>query len=287
MEELAAYFYNHVFLAYDEYVTVKHDGEMFNGRDRRVSLNAATALYHLREHVPHDLRKSRAALAKQCPDYDLLGDIVNAAKHNNLTLGQPQVISSEKIVEVLVCTTLSDQDGEYAHHEKAVEVELVDGSTRDLYDVLTNAVNMWLNELHRIGAIDQREPLRMRRIFPISRDDAVSASLGLTKGYRWQQRFRMQRYDADSGEVVPVDLSSYEKLTFTIKKPPTFTIELNDASGVQTSSELQLTAEQASTLKKIGDPDRRREYLLQVAQKQGLLEQMLAEYLKTSLPSET
>jgi len=66
MEELAAYFYQHVFLAYHQYRQVKNDQMMGDNKDRREAIDAAIALYHLREHIPQQLRKSRAQLAALC-----------------------------------------------------------------------------------------------------------------------------------------------------------------------------------------------------------------------------
>jgi hypothetical protein len=85
MQELAAYFYQSVFLAYHRYKQVKNDHEMGDNKDRREALDAGVALYHLREHIPQKIKKSRGQLAALCTDYDLLGDIVNATKHKVLT----------------------------------------------------------------------------------------------------------------------------------------------------------------------------------------------------------
>jgi hypothetical protein len=278
MEELAAYFYQHVFLAYHRYRQVRNDGEMGDNKDRREAIDAAVALYHLREHIPQPFSKSRAQLAALCPDYDLLGDIVNAAKHNVLTRGTPQVAEADSICERLVFTKYKDQEGEYKHAEKAVEVELIDGSTRDLYEVLTNVVNMWFDELHRIGAIDQRQPIQLKRQELVSREDASSVALQMTRGIRWQQSFRFQQYNYESNEIEPVDLSDAEKITFTVRKPPTFEVEMGDASGPKFAKEVELTPEQARELEQTDDPNQRNQYLLEIAANQGVLEQMITEY---------
>lgn len=233
MEELAAYFYQHVFLAYHRYRQVKNDHLMGDNKDRREAIDAAVALYHMREHVPRPFRKSRAQLAALCSDYDLLGDIVNAAKHNVLTRGTPQVAGADSIYERLVCTRYKDQDGEYDHDEKIVEVQLIDGSTRDIYEILTNVVNMWFDELHRIGAIDQRQPIPLHRQDLVSRKDACSVALQLTQGIQWKQCFRFQRYNYESNEIEAVDLSDAEDIIFTVRKPQTFEVQLGDDSGLK------------------------------------------------------
>jgi hypothetical protein len=278
MQELAAYFYEHVFLAYHQYRQVKNDHEMGNNKDRREAIDAAIALYHLREHIPQPFRKSRAQQAALCPDYGLLGDIVNAAKHKTLTRGKPQVAGADNIREVLVCTRFADQSGEYSHDEKIVEVELVDGSKRDICEVLTNVVNMWFDELHQIGAIDQRQPIQLEGRELVSREDASSIALQLTQGIRWQQQMRFQRYNYESSEIEPVDLSDAEDIIFTVRKAQTFELGLQDASGVKFTSEVELTPEQARELKQIDDASQRQRYLLTIAANQGVVNQMIAQY---------
>lgn len=278
MQELAAYFYEHVFLAYHRYRQVKNDREMGNNKDRREAIDAAIALYHFREHIPQSFRKSRAQQAALCPDYGLLGDIVNAAKHKTLTRGQPQVAEAGSIREVLVCTKFKDQSGEYSHDEKIVEVEPIDGSKRDIYDVMTNVVNMWFDELHQIGAIDQRQPIQLKERNFVSREDASSVDLQITQGIRWQQQMRFQRYNYESGEIEPIDLSDAENIIFTLRKPQTFEIELHDTSGVKFTSKVELTPEQARKLEQIDDPNQRQRYLLTIAADQGVVNQMIAQY---------
>jgi hypothetical protein len=278
MSELAAYFYEHVFLAYDQYRKVKNDHTTGNNKDRRDAIDAAVALYHLREHIPQSFRKSRHQMAILCPDYDLLGDIANAAKHSVVTKGTPQVTKLDAIREILVSTRFSDQDGEYANEEKIVEVGLFDGSKRDVYEILTNVVNMWFDELHRIGAIDQRQPIQLKREGVVSRENASSVSLQMTAGIRWKQSYRLQKYNYESNKIEPVDLSNAEEIVFTIRKPPTYELELHDASGVKITRKIEITPEQAKGLKRIEDPSQQVQYLLKIATSQGIADKMIAEY---------
>ncbi|HUS70192.1 MAG TPA: hypothetical protein VM075_05365 [Anaerolineae bacterium] len=277
MEELAAYFYEHVFLAYHRYRLTKNDGEMGDNKDRREAIDAAVALYHLREYIPEPFRRSRAELAALCPDYHLVGDIANAAKHNVLTRGTPQVAGADRIREILVSTRFRDQEGEYDNQEKIVEVELTDGSKRDVYEILTNVVNMWFDELHRIGAID-RQPIQLKRQTLVSRADASSVVLRMTQGFRWRQHFQLQQYNYESDRIDPVDLSDAEEIIFTVREPPTFEVELHDASGLTLAKKVELTPEQVKELDQIHGADQRNEYLLAIAASQGVLEQMITEY---------
>ena len=46
-------------------------------------------------------------------------------------------------------TEYEDAAGPYQHQRKAVEVALVDGSTRDLKDILKSVLDIWIAELDR------------------------------------------------------------------------------------------------------------------------------------------
>ncbi len=281
MEDLAAYFYQNTFLAYHQYVQVKNDRLMGEDKDLREAINAAVALYHFREHIPPPFQKSRAQLAVQCPDYDLLGDIVNAAKHNVLTHGTPQVVRADSIYQIMVCTKYKDQHGEYDHCKKVVEVKLVDGSTRDVYEVLTNVINMWFDELHQIGAIDQRLPIQLQKQDIVTRENASNVDLQITQGIQWKQHMRFQQYNYETNEIEAVDLSDAENIVFTVRKPQTFELQLGDDSGLKATKQVQLTREQAGKLEQIEDANQRSQYLWEVAVSQGIVDQMIAEYQST------
>jgi hypothetical protein len=231
MSELAAYFYEHVFHSYRRYKTVKFDQLMGNNKDRRVAIDAAVALYHFREHIPSSHRKNYVQLASLCPDYTLIRDIANVAKHKQITYYDPQIANIDDIKEILVSTKFVDQDGEYIHEEKVVEVELINSSIRDIDEILTNVVNMWFGELHQIGAIDRVEPIQLRKPGLVSRDKASRVSLEITKGIRMKMNFRFQKYNYESNLLEPVYFSDAENIVFTVSRRPTFKLVLKNSSG--------------------------------------------------------
>lgn len=156
-DDLAAYFYENVVTAYMQFKEAREKPVAGRSTDLRLAINAATSLYHLREHLPQQNAKTRKSLSLLCPDYDLLGDIVNASKHKEVTRGTPQVISADSIYEEVVCTEYLDEKGKYMHCEKAVMIDLVDGTKRDIFEILTNVINMWFSELNNIGAIPAKK----------------------------------------------------------------------------------------------------------------------------------
>lgn len=155
---LEALFLENALTAYNEFSKSIKSDQFGQSSDLRLAMNAATALYHFREHVPPASRETRSALASSCPDYDLLGDIVNAGKHSEVTRGTPRVKSAADIQEVIVMTEYEDADGPYQHERKTVEVELVDGSTRELQDILRAVLDMWIAELKAIGFLTGLQP---------------------------------------------------------------------------------------------------------------------------------
>lgn len=144
-DDLGAYFYENVVTAYMKYKDAKE--RLISGRsnDLRLAINAAIFLYHLREHLPQQYAMTRKSLSLLCSDYDLLGDIVNAIKHKKVTRGTPQVIFAESVYEEIVLTEYFDEKGKYIHIEKFVMIEIIDGTQRDVFEILTNVINMWFN----------------------------------------------------------------------------------------------------------------------------------------------
>ena len=88
-DDLAAFYHENVVSASIDYREVYGSGIVGRSRDLRSALIAATALFHLREHLPRGKRLSRAEVETGCSDYGILGDIVNAAKHKTVTNPTP------------------------------------------------------------------------------------------------------------------------------------------------------------------------------------------------------
>ena len=150
-DDIHAYFHENVVAAYMQYKEARDNPRAGCSNDLRLAMSAATALYHFREHLPPQHIRTRRQLASVCLDYDLLGDIVNAGKHRHVTHGTPQITSAEKIYELVVITEYRDEKGRYLHNEKVVNVDLDNGTSRDLFEILTNVINMWLSELNSMG----------------------------------------------------------------------------------------------------------------------------------------
>lgn len=226
-DDFSAYYYSNVVLAYDDYRTVSKSKTMGNSNDLRSALNAATALFHVREHIAKDMRPTRSDTEALCPDYALIGDIVNATKHKLITQttphGAPLVANAAQLEEVLIHTIYEDETGTYNATDKDVIVTLSDKSKRKILDVLTNVINFWEHYLH------SKKILSSARVFtntdvihPRSREECEATSIQYiqTQGVRFRQSCLLQYYNPVSGKAEPINLSKPQiplsKLNITI-----------------------------------------------------------------------
>lgn len=220
-DDLATYFYEHVVRSFEEYLDVKNSGKAGRSRDVRAAVNAATAIYHLREHLPHSHRLSHGTVTSHCADYSLLRDIVNASKHHTLTHGTPQVSDATQIEEQIVTTQYQDAEGLFHTHEKVVFVKLANGSERDVLEVMINVMNFWQTFLHSIGAISKPRNYSIPVIAqPRSRAEAGDSRLDfeLVKGLRFRQSIRLQKYNYVTGKIELMDLKGGQ-LKFNLYMP--------------------------------------------------------------------
>ena len=257
---------------------MKNDGRFGMDRDLRSAIDAATSLYHFREHLPLRHRKSPAEIVVACADYNLLGDIVNASKHGVLNRGIPQIASFQDLRQYLVCTRFQDEVGEYFDNDKIVTVHLVDGSERDLFDVMINVFEFWLRYLNGIGA---NPPVRSfsnpKRGF-VSRDQAKAISVEVAQSLQPTLHHRIQEYNYATGSIDVVDLSG-RKLEMRISQPEQITFALKSDDGKCVRQTVTLTWEQSEKLRAMKGESEKNRYLLSMAKGIGIQDKLLQEYV--------
>jgi hypothetical protein len=280
-DDIAALFHENVVDSFTGYLDSRRTGKAGRSRDLRAAIAAATALYHFREHLPSTFPKSRADIVRECPDYSLLGDVVNASKHKELTRGSSQLESAEQIEERLVITEYRDEQGDYRHIEKRVVVKLTDGSERDLLEVMIKVMNFWQGELASLGLISARPSYVMPSDpQPRPRAECNDGRLDfeLIAGLRFKQTFWLQRYNYATSRIEPVDVtgSSFE---FRIYKPR-YRIDIslkNERTGQELNRTIDLSEEESQQLLAHQSEQEKQQYFASLPQAQQALRELAAE----------
>lgn len=269
-DSIRSYFVRNVLANYKSYRNSIEEKETGVHNDLRLAINAATSLYHMREHMPKSHQKSRAEIAKICSNYDLLGDVVNASKHQILDRGDPKLNSAEKIEEIVLITEYEDEKGKYYDAEKKIIAHLKDGSEVDIDKILRDVANFWVNEMNKLG-YDFSKIKPIKRMIPPPRQSesgAAPMSIRHIKGEDFKHKMVFQIYDEETGKFVPKDLTDH-KFEMNVYKPKfegVVTIT-NDETGEEYKITIPITAEQQKKISNIEDDEIRNIYLNKILKK--------------------
>lgn len=272
-DDFHAYFQENVVASFMHYRDVRELPVAGTSTDLRAATTAAAALYHFREHLRPLESMSRAQVAAKCPDYDLIGDINNAAKHAVITKGSPSISRAASLRESIVIVEYEDDQGTYTHSQKLVVAKLNDGTEREVFDIATNVINHWGAELVRLGVCDRYcpfpSPIDPGSVF-VTRENARGLDLRIIRGVRFNPQFRMKRFDIEKGYAEPIDLTG-SKITFNVYKPIVMDVKLtDDASGQTRKFSVELDRRQAEEFEKAQSEQ----------EKRALLEKLLANHPK-------
>lgn len=284
-DDFAAYYHENVVAAYVDYRDMSKDGLAGRSRDLRGALIAATVLFHLRDHLPKKAALTRAEVERLCPDYALLGDIVNAAKHklvsNKTPHGAPLVDDATNLGEQLVLIDYEDDAGTYRYIQKTVVAKLANGLERNLLEVLTNVINYWELYLQSLGI------LKAARTFTYDNDirartraecETNHLDFELVQGQRFHQTMRLLRFNINTGKTVPIDLTG-SKLNFRIYRPK-YDIDLtltHDASGKEFKKTITLSEDESAVLSHMSNEAERQAYVNGLPAAQLALQQLSVE----------
>ena len=255
-DDLAAYYHENVVTEFVDYRDTSKDGVAGRSRDLRRALVAATALFHLREHLPTSSAISRRDVEQQSPDYALLGDAVNSAKHKELTQntphGAPLVNQAASLSERQVLIEYNDDAGSYRHAIKTVIIKLADGSERNILEVMTNVINHWESRLHTLGVLTSarvfsyENPIRRRTR---SECNGGRLDLEIVQGQRFLQSMQLLRFNDVTGKAEPVDLTGATIRGAICKPSYEFEVSLtHDASGKEFKKSVLLTESESMEL---------------------------------------
>lgn len=279
-DDLAAYFHENVVAAYEEYLHIRATQKAGRSSDVRSGITAASALYHFREHLPCTYPKTRADVVLSCPDYALLGDVVNASKHRNLTRGTPQLANAGSIEEQVLLTVYEDEFGRYQNIEKEVAIKLSDGSVRILLEITTNVMNFWLDELHSIGVISKRAHYSsVITAQPLTRDECTDGEfdLEMTHGLRFKQVWCLRKYNYSTGKIEPENLTG-ATVNFGIYQPK-YDVDVflrNDSTGQEITQTISLSVEESEQLGRLKNEEDQQKYLIELPQVAAVLTQLFS-----------
>ncbi|MCU0472971.1 MAG: hypothetical protein MUC93_06345 [Bacteroidales bacterium] len=267
------YFIENILVTYQDYVKIRNSHKIGKSNDLKTALNVATVLYHLHEHLPEEQRKDYLEYLALCPDYELLRDVVNLSKHKIITRYTPQISNLDNIYELVINTLYKDKRGEYWDTNKSVYMTLDDRSERDLFDVITNVLNMWISEFEQLGIIKHIKPYSIsNNIIPKRSRSSNRLDIVMLQGLPFKHRTKVQKFNYVKGLIEPIDLTN-GRAEFRIFKP-NYTVKLelkNDKTCDKKVYQINIDAEQLNKLKKLRTSEKKVLYLIQLAKEQGII----------------
>jgi hypothetical protein len=266
-DDFRSYFYQSVVTSFEEYQLVKSASPTGRNQDLQKAMVAASALFHLREHLPPSSSLNRTSVENLCSDYGLLGDIVNASKHGEISgstpHGAPMITSATHLEEVNVITEYEDEKGIYEFYETVVNARLVNGTRRNVQEVMTNVMNFWQNHLHSLGIISRSRQYPLNHE-PKSRAECEksSRSLEIVPGLRLQQAYEFNRYNYTTHSIEPIDMTGHTARMVFQPDPKEFDFTASDdATGRTFTTRITLSDDEQKNLASLTTDSERDAYI--------------------------
>ncbi|MBN2729704.1 MAG: hypothetical protein JXR53_10815 [Bacteroidales bacterium] len=271
-EDIKQYFLENVLAEYNGYLRQRKNNKSGFSEDVKCGLRSASALFHFREHLPKELKMTRAQVVNICANYSLLGDVVNVSKHGIIDRNNPQISNSKNIYEEIFVTTYMDKKGEYQHIQKEVVIELDSGEYIILFEILTEIMNMWINQLNGKGLFNELSffTTTTKRL---PRRNKNSGRLDfLTTNHFYGRRFRAQKYNYDLKKIEPMNLSDVG-ISFNVYKN-TYPVSIEiipKQNGEPILLEMELNEKQMNLINSIQENEKRAFELLKIAESKNLI----------------
>jgi hypothetical protein len=207
--------------SYREFIDHYKNGMWGENQLLRKGINAAISLYHMREHLPGHLRPRFADLENDCPDYGLLRDIANVAKHYNITRNNPAISNANQLYEIMTTTYYADEQGEFTAPQLEVRIKLNNGGERDMAEVLYNIMSMWRDTLDDLGVVNLKSPTPLAPNQVLTREEAAqkNADMKITQGEAYRLQFQIFKYNYEKNKREPINLTGYHA-RFRVYSPP-------------------------------------------------------------------
>lgn len=290
-DTLATYYHENVVSAFIEYRDKSLDKVAGKSRDLRAALAAATALFHFREYLPQPEAPSRTAVEGACPDYMILGDIVNAAKHKKVTKttphGTPLVIDASQLSELILITEFEDGIGTYQHVQKTVIVRFADGSERYLLDIFTNVLNYWEQHLKTIGTLTTARTFTCDTLGRYRTRNECSGNkldFEMLREARSKQVIRLLRFNQNTGEAEAIDLTGVNARLKIFQ--PKYDLDVcltHKASGNEYQTTIFLTEDESLTLANLSSEAERQAFVASLPSAVAALQQLAVEATRKNM----
>jgi len=164
-QRIAHHFYTVVVPAYEAYKIKRNSTD--NDNHIPAAKTAAIEIYHFDDLIRADHKETKER-GEKYPDFKTLGFAVNALKHHKKAR-ESTVAGSESIKEIIITIIFHDEEGDFEHDNKEVLLFLTDGSRRNLFELMTNVLNMWAEYLYKENIIRKEHYFEGPSIGPVSR----------------------------------------------------------------------------------------------------------------------
>lgn len=256
-------FHEDLIASYNELVTQLNAGPFGMNKGLKAAVQAASSLYHFREHLPPGIKLTSSQVKSQCPAYSLLEDITNISKHHALTRGNPTLTDASVFSDYIFIIRFEDSLGHYMHALKQVRVNLPNGDSIDVFSAVTRVLNFWGNYLVANNVLSGfnsfPEPVSAERVI-VSREAASELKFETLQNWRLPG-FNMQILIHDpvlQGNFPPP--TPLERVRFTFRKRPSVVLNLtfsDPISGSETDVAFDLSEEEEIEFNSLKSSDTR------------------------------
>lgn len=270
---ITQYFSEKVLPDYINYSKQRKNNKSGLSKDVSKGINSAISLYHFREHLEKFCevwQKNYNDLLELYPNYNLLGEVVNASKHAIRNKKNSKLTNAENIYEEIIITTFTDKKGEYQHIQKEVVIELDSGENIVLYKLLTEVINMWINELKTIGLFSELSLFTESTRLPRRNKDSGKLDFISTSNF-YGRRLKLQKYNYNTKTIEPVDLTGTEISAKFYQPQIIADLELTEKNGKKHNFEILVDQKQMKLIEKMKDENEKHKFLINLAIEQNLI----------------
>lgn len=262
-----AQFHEDLVASYKHLTEIIKDSPIGMSKGLKAAVQASSALFHFREHLPSSMQLTKAQAKSLCPDYGLLEDITNVSKHRTLTMGTPKIPDVSAFSDYVYLIQFEDDQGIYTHAIKQVRVSFPTGGYVDAMACITRVLNFWGKYLLNNGVITAftayPEPPPVESVI-VCRHEAMTLDMESIQGVRFKGlQMQLLVHDPIKGGNFPpaVPLKSVQMKIY--KRPPVVLILTYKSAetGKEITRSYQITRDEEIEFKSLIAPDTQRAFI--------------------------